>query len=55
MAFLVAMRVAGALVSSVLERQNLVLATVAGTKRWPPPAAGAEPARPVPTAALLER
>lgn len=51
---LVPVHVAGALVSSLLERQNLVLSMITGNKRWPPPGAEADDARPRPAAALVD-
>lgn len=52
---LVPIDVAGALLSSLLERQNLVLAMITGDERWPPPGGEAEDARPGPSAALVDR
>ncbi|MDW8368712.1 MAG: hypothetical protein RMK81_00480 [Geminicoccaceae bacterium] len=54
MVLLVPVHVAGALVSSLLERQNLVLSMITGNKRWPPPGAEADDARPRPAAALVD-
>lgn len=50
---LVPIHVAGALLSSLLERQNLVFAMITGNKRWPPAAAEAAEIRGSPSRRLL--
>lgn len=52
--FLVPVHIAGALVSSVLERQNLVLAMITGEKRWPAATAETERSGSSPTGLLLD-